>query len=1495
MSEDQDQGGQQPVDDDGSVRFNPPITSTTHILPFERLSPLDFERLCLWLVEREGYTHAEHLGQAGSEQGRDVIAYKPTSQGEELWYFQCKRYRSIRARTLKDEVDKYLKLAQEKPHLKPFGVVFVVSCAVSADAREEVGAYCEQHNLAPEFWALTELDLRVKRHPGLLREFFGLYARPIGVPFQAPPLPVHFVPRLEVSEALKARLLADEAAAPGVLVVSAIHGLGGIGKSVLAAALAHDPEVQARFPDGVLWAILGQQPEILSLLSSWIQATGDYDFHPTTVEAASAHLRTLLHDKTALLVVDDVWDPTHALPFQIGGPRCQVLITTRRADVTDEVGAVLYQLDVMTPEQSLDLLSARLGRKLAEGEREEALRLAEAVGYLPLALELAAARVARGTPWDTLWDALEEEIARLEMLEGPRRRRKVRPRLEASFNLSLNALRAEDETAWQAFVWLGVLPEDVLVAAPMAATLWEMDQAEASDMLELLWNDALLLPGPPVQVGEQTRPAYRLHDLLHDMARRLLTTEQPQGLGFTLPQAHARFLEQYLAWTRDGLWHTLSDDAYVHAHLAWHMERAGWADELHALLREETSKGRNAWHEACERLGQTAGYLEDMGRAWRLAEGAFANGQSQNAIGLQCRYALITASLNSLAGNISPDLLAALVEEGIWSPAQGLAYARRVPELRQRAEALAKLASHLPEVESGETLREALAAARAIEGKWEQEKVLAELASRLPETERAKALCEALAAAWAIENDNDRASALAELAPRLAELGHPQEALTVAQEIGDEGKRAWALARLALHLPEDLLREALAAAWVIENDNDRAGALAELAPRLAELGHPQEALEAAQEIRSSYYRARALAGLAPHLLEMLKGGVLREALTAARAITSGTDRARVLAELVPHLTEAKQEEIPDWLRELSPKPGVPPTMPAEAPPSVEEEGEEESPDWLRELRPEPLGGLLSWRYYLRRYLTEAERVGDLLEELAATREIGDEYDRASALAQLAPHLPEAERIRALLEELAAMRAIRDEHNRAKSLAVLAPHMAELGHHQEVLAAVQEIEDEFDRAWALARLPPHLPGPLLRGALAVARKMSEWGRAEVLYGLAPHLPEPLLPEVLEAARAIEEDDWRASALAQLARRLAELGHPQEALAVVQEIGDEDDRAWALARLVSHLPEDLLREALAMAQEIGDEDDRAWALARLPPHLPEPLLQEVLTAARAIENADNRASVLAQLARRLAELGHPQEAVAVAQEIGDEDDRAEALVRLTPHLPEPLLQEVLTAARAIENADNRASVLAQLARRLAELGHPQEAVAVAQEIEDEFDRAWALAVLGLRLAELGHPHEALAVAQEIRDEDYRAWALATMAPRLAELGRPQEALEAARAERDKRRLAKALAGLTPHLSEAKRVETLREALGAARVVEGKRWRAEVLAELASHLAQLSCQHLYPLWQATLPILATRTRKNLLSDLLALIPVIAALGGEEAIAETFYAIQDVGRWWP
>lgn len=94
-------------------------------------------------------------------------------------------------------------------------------------------------------------------------------------PFHAPPLPGHLVPRPEVTETLKARLLNTNTANPGILVVSAIHGLGGIGKSTLAAALARDQDIQQRFPDGILWHTLGQQPEILSMLSAWIQTMRD--------------------------------------------------------------------------------------------------------------------------------------------------------------------------------------------------------------------------------------------------------------------------------------------------------------------------------------------------------------------------------------------------------------------------------------------------------------------------------------------------------------------------------------------------------------------------------------------------------------------------------------------------------------------------------------------------------------------------------------------------------------------------------------------------------------------------------------------------------------------------------------------------------------------------------------------------------------------------------------------------------------------------------------------------------------------------------------------------------------------------------------------------------------------------------------------------------------------------------------------------------------------
>jgi hypothetical protein len=143
----------------------PAITRTTHTLPFDELSPRDFERLCPWLVEREGYERAEHLGAAGSEQGRDIVAWR---EGK-LWAFQCKRVRSFGPKAALAEVEKVLALPEAE---RPVGLVFLVTCDVSVNTRKKVRARCAGE-MECHFWVGTELDEKVKRYPDIVEEFFA--------------------------------------------------------------------------------------------------------------------------------------------------------------------------------------------------------------------------------------------------------------------------------------------------------------------------------------------------------------------------------------------------------------------------------------------------------------------------------------------------------------------------------------------------------------------------------------------------------------------------------------------------------------------------------------------------------------------------------------------------------------------------------------------------------------------------------------------------------------------------------------------------------------------------------------------------------------------------------------------------------------------------------------------------------------------------------------------------------------------------------------------------------------------------------------------------------------------------------------------------------------------------------------------------------------------------------------------------------------------------
>ncbi|HKH45181.1 MAG TPA: restriction endonuclease [Thermoanaerobaculia bacterium] len=208
----------------------PVLTGTSHKLPFQELSPLDFERLCLWLVSREGYERVEYLGESGGERGRDVVAWKAGRR----FVFQCKRVQSFTAADGRKEIKKLRVLpVEEQPH----ELVFVVSRAVSAEMRKAIRAAWGDE-ASCHFWAGSELDALVKSHPELLVEFFQLPPAEKPAPFRHNLPFASLGPLFHGREAMLARLCETLARTPAgraaVIAGKAVHGLGGVGKTRLA-------------------------------------------------------------------------------------------------------------------------------------------------------------------------------------------------------------------------------------------------------------------------------------------------------------------------------------------------------------------------------------------------------------------------------------------------------------------------------------------------------------------------------------------------------------------------------------------------------------------------------------------------------------------------------------------------------------------------------------------------------------------------------------------------------------------------------------------------------------------------------------------------------------------------------------------------------------------------------------------------------------------------------------------------------------------------------------------------------------------------------------------------------------------------------------------------------------------------------------------------------------------------------------------------------------
>ncbi|WP_405836699.1 NB-ARC domain-containing protein [Streptomyces platensis] len=329
-------------------------------------------------------------------------------------------------------------------------------------------------------------------------------AQPSPVPAQLPPDIADFTGRTEAVAHLASALRG--AAGGRAPVVVTLSGLGGVGKTALALHVAH--AVRARFPDGQLYVDLqgtGRAPaDSGAVLTHFLRALGvAASAVPDGLEQKSALYRSLIADRRVLVLLDNARDSAQVRPLLPGAPGSAVLVTGR-ARTLALPGAGRVDVEVMDEAEALGLLGAIVGAERAAAEPEAARELVAVCGGLPLAVRIAAARLASRPGW-----ALADLVARLSERRRLDELRVGDLGVEATFRVGYEALGPGLAHAFRALA-LGGLPTFCRAAA--AALLDTTDDA-AEVAVEALVDAGLL--------EEHGEDRYRYHDLVGLFARRL--------------------------------------------------------------------------------------------------------------------------------------------------------------------------------------------------------------------------------------------------------------------------------------------------------------------------------------------------------------------------------------------------------------------------------------------------------------------------------------------------------------------------------------------------------------------------------------------------------------------------------------------------------------------------------------------------------------------------------------------------------------------------------------------------------------------------------------------------------------------------------------------------------------------------------------------------------------------------------------------------------------
>ncbi|MFD8030921.1 BTAD domain-containing putative transcriptional regulator [Streptomyces sp. NPDC059717] len=344
---------------------------------------------------------------------------------------------------------------------------------------------------------------------------------PAPAPAELPHDAAGFAGRAEELARLHALLPTErDQGSANTVVISAIGGAAGIGKTALAVHWAH--QVRDRFPDGQLYVNLhgfdrDREPleagEALGLLLRSLGLAASEI--PADEEEQSRLYRTVLAGRRLLVLLDNAASAEQVRPLLPGSPSCCVVVTSRNrlGDLVARDGAHALPLDLLLPDEARALLGQALGAERLLAEPQAVDELIRLCGSLPLALRVAAARLA-GDPGLRLADLVAEmsEGNRLEALEPDGDENSP---LRAAFSVSYRVLVP---AARRLFRSLSLFPGPEFTAE-VAAALLDAPLPQARRLLGALTAAHLV---EPVTAGR-----YRFHDLLREYGQERARAEDP--------------------------------------------------------------------------------------------------------------------------------------------------------------------------------------------------------------------------------------------------------------------------------------------------------------------------------------------------------------------------------------------------------------------------------------------------------------------------------------------------------------------------------------------------------------------------------------------------------------------------------------------------------------------------------------------------------------------------------------------------------------------------------------------------------------------------------------------------------------------------------------------------------------------------------------------------------------------------------------------------------